>query len=514
MLTYTTILVIFEPRCIVRFTALIVTSLINWFYKQPFLPNHMHFEGFVNLTILIGLGWAAWQRRDDLESPLVLIKAFARRFAVFFVAAVIKWVFLAQTEGTPDPLFGGLTSVLLLIGLHRALVRPPVRILDLRERFYHQTAPIIRVEIITVYFWAALQKLNWDYLDPSISCAAKLHLEIAEFIPFVPTHTGALHAAIWGSLMFEIGIPILFIFPRLRALGVTAAVFFHLWLSLHPAGGIYSFSSLIFAGIYLFMPRNAENELQRLWFGQLNYLGRGKIGPDAVREWVRRGVVALFLIVVVAQAALYLTQGRTREVFEIANRVGFALWICWGLWIGANYLFALWNVRREERDWPNHPVKTPAWIMLAVVVLNGVNPWIGLKTQTSFSMYSNLRSEGDHSNHVFLRRVDLFPLQADLIELIESTPDLLNPPKNPRTVQQFANTGRIFPYFELRRLISDHEGDLRVVYRRAGEVHTAIRSGGMEKGDKLLFQKIPWWRYKFLWFRRLKTLEGHMECTH
>src|SRR5690606_10882046 len=118
---------------------------------------------------------------------------------------------------------------------------------------------------------------------------------------------------------------------------------------------------------------------------------------------------------------------------------------------------------------PNHFHWSWACLGLILVLMNGVYPWIGGRTQTSFSMYSNLRSEGP-GNHVFLKRVDLLPYQNDMVEVLESEPNIFAPGHRPRGIQQFANIGHnIIPYFEFRRLLSDMEGDVSVSYRRGGE---------------------------------------------
>ncbi len=512
LLTYCAFLVILEPRCFVRFSALIATSLINWFYKLPFVPNHMLFEGMINLMMLVGLIWVTWQNRGDLPRKREMLREAWVRGWPFALGVLVKFVHLNLTAEPRNHVIGGVTTLIMVVAIGSALARQPVQAPIMRRQFIDAIAPILRIQVVIVYWWAAIQKCNWDYWDPAHSCAALLHKEIAVILPGVPAAIWSQHCAIWGSLMFEFGIPVLLLIPRLRALGFLAAVFFHLWLSVHPAGGIYSFSSLIFAALYLFLPKDAANEMQGMWARNVERINPAN--PERIRKIIRWSVIGLFVAAVVWQAYLYLTQGRTREVFENkANRIGFALWLTWGFWLAGCYLIAVWRHRASFRTLPNRARWNPAWVMIVPVILNGFNPWIGLKTQTSFSMYSNLRSEGD-GNHVFLKRIDLFPLQNDLVELVAYQPDILAPPEKPRNFQQHANTGPIFPYFELRRLLSQHKGDVKVIYRRGGKDLDVVRQGNVVSGDDLLFKPIPWYRYKLLWFRRLKSLEEPMHCTH
>ena len=328
-----------------------------------------------------------------------------------------------------------------------------------------------------MYFWAAIQKMNFDYLNPEISCAAKLHIEIAKYFgELVPTKTWALHGAIWGSFFFELAIPILLFIPRTRIAGFIAAVWFHLWLAIHPAAGIFSFTSLILALLYLFLPIGMWKELQAVYRAQLTKIGGGDIGKGEKRTVLF--VILFFFVILITQITMYLTVARSYEVFHTANRIGFIAFATWGLWMGTCYVIAASKGFRVENRFPNLPVKSIAWAGLLLVLLNGLSPWVGGKTQTAFSMYSNLRTEGSDCNHLFLRRIDVLPFQKDLVEVIDSEPNILDPAIRPRGIRNFANIGhRVLPYFEFRRLLTTTEGDLSVSYRHNGEIKRITRMG-------------------------------------
>ena len=512
LLTFATCLVVLEPRCVIRFLVMLVFSLINLWYRLPDVPNHMLFEGMANLTLLIaivgvvatpGSGYPTWREMG---------REFWVRFRWFFLSCGVKAVFLEVSQPPRNPVLGGVTSALLLMGLGQGLAgHPPVTIRA--EQMFARFAPILRVQLAMVYWWAAVQKLNWDYFNPSVSCAVQLHREMAEFLPFLPTGQWISYAAIYGSLALEICIPFLLLWPRTRRFGFAVGVLFHLWLSIHPAGGIYSFSALILAFYFAFLPASAIPEWRRLLVAQRDWL-QGKVPGISLETWLPRLVIGLFLAVVIAQAACYTVLGRSRETFDVANRIGFWLWFVFGIWAGWNCIHASWRMAKGSQQWPNRAEWSLAWLLVLPVAGNGLSPWIGLKTQTCFSMYSNLRSEGN-GNHLFLRRVDLFGYQEDMVKLVESQPDLLDPTDSPTRLQHFANPGRIFPYFELRRIVTEHSGDLRLVYWRHGEIVTAERKGGVIAAkDPHLFEPIPTPLRKFLWFRRFETLTGPMYCTH
>ena len=83
------------------------------------------------------------------------------------------------------------------------------------------------------------------------------------------------------------------------------------------------------------------------------------------------------------------------------------------------------------------------------------------------------------------RRVDLFDYQKDMVKLLSSEPDLLAIGPRPRGIQQFANPGKIFPWFELRRLVSESEGDLRLVLQRVENFSSSLHL------DISLFEELP-----------------------
>ncbi len=500
--------VIFNPRCVLCFTCMVIGSLLKFYHDLPFVPNHLFFEGLLHLGILFGLAGTLLKWKGPQASFRGVLLELVHRLWVFSLATTGMALVEALSPG--NDVLKVSAGMGMVFGLKRALFeRAPMA--GVGTCFFHQIAPVMRVAVVLVYCWAALQKLNWDYLNPEVSCAAVLHQDIAAYFSFlpIPTDRWALHAAIWGSLLFEFGIPLLLVVPRTRFAGFIAAVGFHLWLSLHHHGGVYSFSSLILGALYLFLPRTCAIELQsicRRWCGRLC---RGN--EESGLRRARAGAVALYFAGLIAQSTLYLSLGQTRSVFNYANRVGFALWFLWGMALGGAYLLSFLKSRDKSSRWPNKLIWTPAWIAVLLVVCNGMAPWIGLKTQTAFSMFSNLRSEAD-GNHLFLKRVDVFPYQSEMIELVESEPDILAVPALPRSVRYWANTGHIFPRFELRRLLSETEGDVRVTYRLRGELYEATRTNGVAAPAEL-FEPLPWYLYKSLWFRRHISLTAPMQCT-
>jgi hypothetical protein len=503
---------LFKPNCAARFAMLVITSVINLYNKLPFVPNHILYEGMLHLIMLLALlGFFISKRGRDEWGQIGA--GWKRHLPLLLLAILLKWAYFNFELAPKGPLFGALTTLVLLIVFIRMLAKAPT--MGGGDIYLARFAPVIRVAIVIMYFWAVIQKLNWDYVNPEISCAALLHSEIAAYFgKLVPADTWALHVAIWGSYFFEAGIPLLLVFRRTRYIGFYVAILFHLWLSIHPAAGIFSFSSLILGLLALFLPVKWGEELQALWEAQLSWLGRADLRKGRkIAGWI---VVLVFFVTLAVQGILYLTIAKSYEVFWVANRIGWVTFFIWGLWISANYLIAGWKGRGADLALPNKAKWNLAWIGLIPVIMNGFIPWMGARTQTSFSMYSNLRSEGE-SNHMFLNRVDIFQFQKDMIEVLEAKPNILDPLEKPKGIGNFANIGhRIIPFFEFRRLVSEspEDVDLEVTYLRGGETLNLGRKNGQIYGNEAAFKPLPYFQYKLMWFRRLASLEEPMCCTH
>jgi hypothetical protein len=103
-----------------------------------------------------------------------------------------------------------------------------------------------------------------------------------------------------------------------------------------------------------------------------------------------------------------------------------------GLLLNAGALVLLWPIlraavaRAQRLAWAGVPLfspATPRWMYLfpVVLLLHGLTPYLGLRTAGNFSMFSNLRTEGERSNHLLLggNPLKIWHYQEDVVEIIE-----------------------------------------------------------------------------------------------
>lgn len=433
-----TLAAFFLPSVLPAGIALFLASLTYWFILLPTVPNHIFFEMFVHLTLLCSLG----------------------------TAVITRWR-LSQQPRAP--------SIATLA--------------------YEQARPLVIAELIVMYLFTVIHKLNHDFFDPAVSCAVSMHHELAAAVPGVPDGTWTWWPTILGTLLIEGAIPLLFLARRTRPLGILIGLVFHLFLALHPHGGIYSFSNLLFVLYALLLPDNVLRGIDCTW-----------------RSRPLAGRIAAKLVVVTGFAATVTLQFmslRRGGGFAAANAIGFTAWLPLAIWLGGTYISGL--LRRGDTAEPPEVsrlgVSRPprlAWLLPLAVFVNGASPYLDLKTTTAFSMFSNLRTEGGHNNHLFLPRLPLFGLQDDLVEVLETS--------DPR-LAGFAASGDLMTWFEFRRIASTSRPGTVIRIRRNGREAILSREDDVPE-SRLAFTPHPWWLAKLLVFRPITPFDRPMTCRH
>lgn len=204
----------------------------------------------------------------------------------------------------------------------------------------------------------------------------------------------------------------------------------------------------------------------------------------------------------VAVAALWVSGAQLRgsNLSEWPRMAGMALWVpfagglLWALWTG-------WpaETTREARWWPM-PWRSPAVAGLALVLVNGMAPYLGWQTVRVLSMFSNLRTEGGQSNHLLVPASwQVAGYQRELVEIVTSTEPVLD---------FCAKAGQLIPLAEVRRRIWEQAGVAEVTYRREGRTYSVQTS---QAGARELLPPLSGWGRKILAFRGVNR-DGTAEC--
>ena len=131
------------------------------------------------------------------------------------------------------------------------------------------------------------------------------------------------------------------------------------------------------------------------------------------------------------------------------------------------------------------------------MLLNGLSPYLGLKTRTAWQMYSNLYLSPYDSNHYLIPySLDVGGFMADAVRLTATT--------DPTLDGQYVRTGMLLTWHELRRYVAQHP-DIQLAYTRTAHPPKAF---GPAEQDSALSEDVAWPARKLLIFRPLGPQVG------
>ena len=317
--------------------------------------------------------------------------------------------------------------------------------------------PTARGIVLLMYVIAALHKLNWDYWDSGYSSAAQLMKLTAGHMNWMEFPAPAYPIAIAGSVLIELSIPFLLLRPSTRVVGIGLSLAFHTALGIAPASGIKGFSATMTAALVLFLPKAYCDQISEALASTRLKLFGGKLGA------IQAAYGATLIWLVVLSVGIRVQQGN-----EQAYVAGGQQWFFFVAAVDLGFLLLVIS-RMRQRKGHQEKAGSPAPIsrsrtlltplILGLFILNGLCPYLGLKTETSFSMFSNLRTEESRTNHWFIpSRLQIFDFQRDTVEIIEAD--------HPKLARRRKDRLRM-TYFEFRRVCSQAR-EINVTYRRNG----------------------------------------------
>lgn len=370
-------------------------------------------------------------------------------------------------------------AILLSVALGAVRRRPAERV-DLAVR----VLPVARLCLLGFYAFAAFAKLNSSFFDRSVSCAVFYLHESASSLG-LPTGAGSVwvdRVVMFGTAAVELSIPLLLVRRRTRHLGVVVALVFHGILALDRTHEFFDFSSILAALFVLFLPPVAGT-----WVAERMGSVRARLAliDERLPERVHLGLVA---VPVTAALLVALDVLEPREALLVG-------WWPWQLGalvaVGATIAFL-----RQHRGLPAGSLR-PHHALFAVVpllvVLNGLTPYLELKTGYGWNMYSNLHTAGGESNHLIVgRTLPLTDEQAEPVEILSS-----NDPNLARYTDGYALTWR-----QLRTYLARNP-EVAITYRRGRETVSLPHASDRPE----LVEPQPQWREKVQLFRAIDLRE-------
>jgi hypothetical protein len=272
--------------------------------------------------------------------------------------------------------------------------------------------PLIRACFFIFYFFVVFHKLNQDFFYPSLSCAADLYSKLSERFPILPQGIWADYISIYGTIISEAAIPILVATTRFRTLGLLYGSLFHYILGLND---FYAYSSMLIALYFSFAPSSFNRGLQDFW----NQFSKAKY-----YRYIKIALVVLWVLLFLAILAVLAVQNENLNLRRFTRSGAYALWILYSPLVMVLYFTVMRRVRDQFIGTVSLLKPRRLWhvSLLLIVFFNGICPYLGLKTETSFAMFSNLRTENGYWNHLILPEwMKIAHYQDDLVTIVFSS---------------------------------------------------------------------------------------------
>lgn len=458
LVTVSALLVILRPKSLLLFSIMVSLNIIDSMAHLPQRVNHRFFEDIVNVTILAAL-----------------LLVFYRHWRTKSLSG--GWFALGLASDAA------------------------------REQVFQVFAPVGRIQLVLLYFFATFGKLNSDFLNPEYSCGSLMYLDILDTYPIPQVLQEVLSTlsplAVWGTVLIEGSMALLLFFKPTRLFAIVLGILFHYGLSFHVHTGIYGFSAMLYAMYVLFTPAHFPNVVASI----LNRL---------IERLSLERYYWLYALIGLASSV-----GMVWVFRELAQRFWpDEWWFLWITWATAFTLMALYVVYRTYRQ--KSPITEPnvdaisarwLWMFAVFVLLNGVMPYVGLKTSTSMTMFSNLRTEDRITNHLFVpANLHVADYQQGLVKLLDVTYEAEpNVPRHMNLQLYFENNWKL-TYFEFERRLYETDVNVVVEYQRNGEIHTATNQARIVENtlDERVYTPFLG---QVLYFRHVPE-GGVMKCGH
>lgn len=340
-------------------------------------------------------------------------------------------------------------------------LRPGAAAAD-RAQVHARLRAVARGLLAVMYFYGIFHKINADFLDTSVSCAVALYRPLAAPLGLDGNAFGH-QLAIWMTFIVE-GIALVALYwRRWFAVGMVLALMFHFVIPISAFSWYMDFSSLVFALYLLSMPPEASARIGAA-------LGRTFA---ALRAQALQLAGATLALVAIGYLAVRWNLVSLNTGVHLHHSVMLLAWAIYGgFMMVAMSGAALAHLPCTEKPRPAQP-----WFVHAVpalLFLSCLSPYLGLKTESSIAMFSNLHTEGGVTNHLLFDKPPyLFDYQQEVVEIVASSSPAL---------ARLAAQGDSMVLFALKEHLRWHPQHW-VSYRHDGVLHRRVSAANFAPQD-------------------------------
>ncbi len=403
----------------------------------------------------------------------------------------VRYAIAMPVAGNNKMIAAFMNVAILIIGVH-ALVRYRDSA-ELRENIYEHMRIVARALLAVMYFYGIFHKINADFFDPRVSCAVALYMPLADGFGLQHSLIGK-YLAIWSTLLVEAIAIVALYWKRYFAVGLLLALMFHFVIPISVYSWYMDFSSLVLALYILSVPREVSEQFYDRCAGLFRSLRErfGTLGQALPFGIVIGGAVALVAVLATFNRKVPITPAHAYQ----------SVWVL--LWVvyGGVTMILLADAALRHLPWQGTAgQRRPVWLYAvpATLFIICTAPYLGLRTEASIAMFSNLHTEAGVSNHLLLKEPPyLFDYQRD-VAMIKASSD--------PGLQHFADRSLGLVMFSLQERLRKKPQHW-VTYELNGVRHERATAGSLGA-----FTHANAWERKLLIFKHVDFARPKV-CSH
>ncbi|WP_224994261.1 hypothetical protein [Cesiribacter sp. SM1] len=410
---------------------------------------------------------------------------------IIFISLQLYEVFNALPVGSNHWIFAAFVNLTILRAIFYQVLKGRSFQID-KASLLETFAPIVRIELIILYFFVVFHKLNSGFFNPVASCASEFYVAQNAY-SFLPTNDQVLAFNAYFTVLVEALIPILLCFRLTRNWGLLIGLIFHCLIAYNPINGFYDFSSVIFATYFLFTSDHFSNRIFRVYKSILN--NRIHLKSQLPQFSYKKFFVFLMIFV----GGVFVVHVLTTQFRDYFRHI---IWTAFSFSFIAIFITSMRTPDTTASiDDSFFKIPHASFLLIPVLVfLNGACPYLGLKTESSFAMFSNLRIEDGITNHYLVPvGSQIFDYQKELIEITSSSDKVLN---------SYASKNKLLVYPHFQRIIARRRPKTVTYIHNGEEKYFELANAGSE-----LIQPQSYWFRKFIRFRPISK-EDPQPCVH
>ncbi len=269
-------------------------------------------------------------------------------------------------------------SILVISSILKTVISGKSITFDRNRIFYLIQGPG-KLILVFMYFFGIYHKLNTDFFNPSVSCAVDLSRQIATMIG-QENNASLKWIPIYITFLIETIAILGLLFKRYRKFGLIVSIPFHIIIGFTGYAFYMDFSTIVLA---MYTLNINEESLKRF---KAVYKKRFR------SYWIKK-IIALAPIIFALALYIYVTilcKG------VCSYRSFMPIFAFYSVPI---FLILIFSKNVKQVGW-NKSKSGLLYLIPFLFFLNGLSPYLGLKTESSISMYSNLYVEGRTTNHL------------------------------------------------------------------------------------------------------------------